>query len=243
MKDILQDIVAHTHTLGLPMVKISVSDSNDTVIESMAEDRSVVVSAKTHAPVAEFNDTFGMPNLDKLSLHLKNPEYKENEKIAVVTGDRNGETVPTHIHFENSSGDFHNDYRFMSKAIIEEKLKAVKFKGATWAIVFEPTLASVSRLKLMSAAHSEEPLFKVSTDNDNLIFSFGDEGTHAGEFIFEQNVSASLAHTWFYPVSQVQSILNLDGDVTMSISDQGAMKITVDSGLTTYDYIIPAQSK
>ena len=134
MKDILQDIVAHTHTLGLPMVKISVSDSNDTVIESMAEDRSVVVKAQTHAPVVEFTDTFGMPNLDKLSLHLKNPEYRENEKIAVVTGDRNGETVPTHIHFENASGDFQNDYRFMSKAIIEEKLKAVKFKGATWLL-------------------------------------------------------------------------------------------------------------
>lgn len=243
MKDILQDIVAHTHTLGLPMVKVSVSDANDTVIESMAEDRSVIVTAKTHTPVAEFNNTFGMPNLDKLSLHLKNPEYRENEKIEVITDVRNGDTIPTHIHFENSSGDFHNDYRFMSKAIIEEKLKAVKFKGATWVIVFEPTLASISRLKLMSAAHSEEPLFRVSTSNNNLVFSFGDANTHAGEFIFEANVSGQLQHTWSYPVAQVQSILNLDGDVTMSISDQGAMKITVDSGMTTYDYIIPAQSK
>ena len=60
---------------------------------------------------------------------------------------------------------------------------------------------------------------------------------------FEQNVAASLQHALFFPVAQVQSILNLDGDVTMSISDQGAMKITVDSGMTTYDYIVPAQSK
>jgi len=37
--------------------------------------------------------------------------------------------------------------------------------------------------------------------------------------------------------------LNLDGDLTMSISDQGAMMITVDSGMTKYDYILPAQSK
>jgi hypothetical protein len=29
----------------------------------------------------------------------------------------------------------------------------------------------------------------------------------------------------------------------MSISDQGAMKIAVDSGMATYDYILPAQSK
>ena len=29
----------------------------------------------------------------------------------------------------------------------------------------------------------------------------------------------------------------------MSISDQGAMQITVDSGMAKYDYILPAQSK
>ena len=51
-----------------------------------------------------------MPNLDKLSLHLKNPEYKDNAKIDVVKAERNGETVPTHILFENAAGDFQNDY-------------------------------------------------------------------------------------------------------------------------------------
>ena len=29
----------------------------------------------------------------------------------------------------------------------------------------------------------------------------------------------------------------------MSISDQGAMQISVDSGMAKYDYILPAQSK
>jgi hypothetical protein len=38
-------------------------------------------------------------------------------------------------------------------------------------------------------------------------------------------------------------ILNLSGDKTMRISDQGAMQITVDSGLAEYHYILPAQSK
>ena len=41
------------------------------------------------------------------------------------------------------------------------------------------------------------------------------------------------------PVAQVQAILGLDGDKTMSISDQGAMQITVDSGMVKYDYIPP----
>ena len=242
MKDILQDIVAHTHSLGfLSLVKVS--NDEGTAIDSMAEDRSVILSAETHAPVAEFTGTFGMPNLDKLALHLKNPEYQKDAKIDVVQAERNGETIPTHIHFENAAGDFENDYRFMNKAIIEEKLKTVKFKGASWAVTFKPSMASIARMKLMSAAHTEEPTFNVMTKNDNLVFSFGDASTHAGEFVFQHGVEGTLAHTWSWPVAQVQAILGLDGDATMSISDQGAMMISVDSGMVKYDYILPAQSK
>ena len=240
MKDILQDIVAHTHALGfLSLVKVTGGD--ETAIDARAEDRSVVMSATTSHKIA--SGTFGMSNLDKLALHLKNPEYKDNAKIEVVEAERNGEMVPTHIHFENSAGDFENDYRFMLKAIIEEQMKSVKFKGASWNVVFNPSVAAIARMKLMSAAHSEEPTFNVKTANGNLVFSFGDASTHAGEFVFQHDVEGKLAHTWSWPVAQVQSILNLDGDITMSISDQGAMQISVDSGMAKYDYILPAQSK
>ena len=242
MKDILQDIVAHTHSLGF-LALVKVSNDEGTAIDSMAEDRSVILSAETHAPVAEFTGTFGMPNLDKLALHLKNPEYQKDAKIDVVQAERNGETIPTHIHFENTAGDFENDYRFMNKAIIEEKLKTVKFKGASWDVTFEPSMASIARMKLQSAAHAEEPTFNVTTTDGNLVFSFGDASTHAGSFIFQHAVEGELSHTWSWPVAQVQSILNLDGNITMSISNQGAMMITVDSGLAKYDYILPAQSK
>jgi hypothetical protein len=244
MKDILQDIVAHTHSLGfLSIVKVTGGDK--TTIDSMAEDRSVIMSATSNHNIAD--GTFGMPNLDKLALHLKNPEYQKDAKIDVVTAERNGETMPTHIHFENNAGDFENDYRFMNKAIIEEKLKTVKFKGAQWNVSFEPSMAAIARMKLMSAAHSEEPTFNVTTKAtagvSDLVFSFGDQSTHAGEFVFQNAVEGTLTHTWSWPVAAVQAILNLSGDVTMSISDQGAMKIAVDSGLATYDYILPAQSK
>jgi len=247
MKDILQDVVAHTHALGfLPLVKVT-SEDGATSVDSMAEDRSVILSATTHTAVTEFTGTFGMPNLDKLALHLKNPEYQKDAKIDVVEAERNGETFPTHIHFENNAGDFQNDYRFMNKAIIEEKLKSVKFKGAGWNVTFSPSMASIARMKLMSAAHSEEPTFNVTTKStggaSDLVFSFGDASTHAGEFVFQNAVEGTLSHTWSWPVAAVQSILNLSGDVTMSISDQGAMKIAVDSGMATYDYILPAQSK
>lgn len=244
MKDILQDIVSKTHALGfLSLVKITGEDDT-TVIESMAEDRSVILTGNTKASVSEVGkNIFGMPNLDKLALHLKNPEYQKNAKVTVTEAERNGDTVPTGIHFENESGDFKNDYRFMSSEIINEKLKSVKFKGASWNVEFKPTVASIQRMKLQSAVHTEEPTFNVKSNGTNLVFSFGDANTHAGEFIFQSNTEGELQHSWSYPVAQVQSILSLDGDITMKLSDQGAMQITVDSGLTEYNYILPAQSK
>lgn len=243
MKDILQDLVAHTHSLGfLPLVKVT-SDDKETLIESMAEDRSVIMSAKTHTPVPGIEGVFGMPNLNKLDLHLKCPEYKENAQISIVVANRNGEDIPTGLHFENAAKDFVNDYRFMNTEIINEKLKSVKFKGTKWDIEFQPSVASIQRLKFQADAHSEETVFQVSTKDDNLIVSFGDASTHAGNFVFQSGVTGKLKGTWAWPVSQVQSILRLNGDVTMKIADVGAMMIVVDSGLATYEYILPAQSK
>jgi hypothetical protein len=243
MKDILQDLVAHTHALGfIPLVKIS-SDDQATEIEAMAEDRSVIVNAKTKAPVGEFNGVFGMPNLNKLDIHLKCPEYKEGANISVVKAQRNGEEIPTGLHFENKDGDFENDYRFMNTDIINEKLKSVKFKGAKWDIEFEPQVASIQKLRFQANAHTEESVFQVKSDNGNLVFSFGDASTHAGEFIFEAGVDGKLKQTWSWPVVQVMSILALSGDKTVRIADVGAMQITVDSGMAEYHYILPAQSK
>lgn len=243
MKDILQDLVAHTHQLGfLPLVKITGAE-DATQIESMAEDRSVVVTAKTHTPVDEFVGTFGMPNLEKLNIHLKCPEYKEDAKINVVRQERNGESLPSGIHFENAAGDFVNDYRFMNAEIINEKLKTVKFKGAKWDIEFQPSVANIQRLKFQANAHSEESVFQVTTKDDNLVFSFGDASTHAGNFTFQANVGGKLKQTWSWPVNQIMSILSLSGDVTMRIADIGALQITVDSGLAEYNYTLPAQAK
>jgi hypothetical protein len=243
IKDILTDIVAHTKGLGfLEMAKITGTDQ-ETMLESMAEDRSVILTAKTKNPVGEFEGIFGMSNLDKLNLHLKSPEYKENATIEVVTTKRNGDDVPTSLHFENEGGDFVNDYRFMSTEVINEKIKSVKFKGASWDVEFQPSITSIQRLKLQAQVHSDESIFQVKMENKNLVFSFGDASTHAGSFIFQGTPGGKLKNILSWPVQQVLAILNLSGDCVMKISDQGAMQITVDSGLAEYNYILPAQTK
>ena len=234
-----------THGLGfLDLVKIT-GTSNETTIDSMAEDRSVILQGSFHKPQTEMDGTFGMPQLGKLDIHLKCPEYKEKAKITVLKGTRNSTEVPTGIHFENEKGDFKNDYRFMNAEIINEKLKTVKFKGVKWDVEIEPTVASVQRFNFQSIANTEHNSFVVRTENNDLVFTFGDQASHGGEFIFAGDVKGTLNKGWSWPVAQVLQILKLSDSakVMLHFSNEGAMMVTVDSGLGKYQYIIPAQAQ
>ena len=243
MRDYLKDIVQHTHGLGFIESAKVVNENNETSLEAMDDDRTVIVQAKFKQQVPGLDGTFGLPNLSKLNVLLNIAEYQENANITVNSQDRGGETVPFGLHFENANGDFKNDYRFMSREVVEEKLKSVKFKGVQWDIEIQPNSASIARFKMQSQANNDEVVFVAKTEDGDLKFYFGDASSHAGNFVFETGVENKLTTGWSWPVAQVQSILNLPGDITMKFSDQGAAMITVDSGMATYDYILPAQSK
>ena len=240
MRDHLLDLVEHTHDLGvIDLVKIT-GDDKTTVIGGLAEDRSVVVEGAFAQPHADFMGTFGMPNLSKLKILLNLQEYRDNAQLSLTRKDTG---VADGINFVNATGDFKNNYRFMAAEIVNEKLKTVKFKGVNWHIEFTPTVAAIQRLKMQAQANAEEVNFTAKTDNGDLKFSFGDHSTHSGNFVFHAGVTGTLKRTWSWPIKTVISILDLTGDKTFRISDDGAAQITVDSGLAVYNYILPAQSK
>lgn len=243
MKDILQDIIAHTNALGfIDLIKVTGTDK-ETVINAVAEDRTVILTGKFNTPHPDFMGVMGMPNLTKLKTILGFEEYDDTAKINVVRQNKDGVDVPSSIHFETKNGDFVNDYRFMSKSIVEEKVNKVTFKGANWDIEFEPSVASILRLKKQSQANSEEQTFKTVVVNGNLEVHFGDPSTHSGSFVFEANVKGNVSGKWHWPVNQINSILGLPGNKKIRIADQGAMEITVDSGLAVYAYLLPANVK
>lgn len=243
MKDTLKDIIEHTSALGfIDLIKVEGTDT-ETVIKANAEDRSVVVTGTFKNPNAEFIGTFGMPNLDKLRTILGFDDYDADAKISVNRKDRNGVQTPETIHFETKDGSFVNDYRLMSQALVDEKVKPIKFAGVNWNVDFEPSVAGILRLKKQSQANSEEKTFTTKVENGDLKIYFGDPSTHSGNFVFHSGIAGSLNKAWHWPVTQVLSILNLPGDKTFRISDQGAAEITVDSGLALYQYLLPAQTK
>ena len=170
MKDILQDIVSHTQNLGfLTTVKVTGTDKG-TTINSMADDRSVIMEAETANPYPDMIGVFGMPQLNKLKYLLEGAEYKEGAKISITTAERNGETLPVGLHFENKDSDFKNDYRFMNQEIINEKMKTVKFRGVKWDVEIEPSVTSVIRFNFQAGANSEHPTFLAKTEGGNLKF-------------------------------------------------------------------------
>ena len=243
MKDNLQDLIQHTHGLGnVDLIKVTGTDT-ETQINAIAEDKTVIVSGTLKNPVADFIGVFGMPNLGKLKTILGFDDYDTDAKISVATSNREGVDIPSTIHFETKNGDFVNDYRLMSKAIVEEKVKSVTFKGTTWNVEFEPSIAGIQRLKKQASANSEQEHFTMTTVNGDLKINFGDPSTHSGNFVFQPTVGGTLSKTWHWPVKVFLAIMDLPGDKTVRVADAGATEITVDSGLATYRYLLPANAK
>lgn len=242
MKEILQDIVSHTHNLGfLNLVKI-IGDNKTIKIDSIADDRSVVMLAETAGPVPELEGSYGMAQMNKLKFLLDLEEYKENAKMTVVKDDRNDEEIPIGINFENEAGDFKNHYSFMNFDIVSNKIKAMTFRGATWDIEVTPSLQAINRFKYQAAANSEHTTFIFKTENGDLKCIFGTENTFNGEFVFATGVKGKINKSVTWPVANVLSILKIadTNKCTLSIADGKAIQITLDSGLATYKYVILA---
>jgi len=246
VKDAVQDIVRMTAGLGfINAVKVTGSDS-ETTLDAMDTERTVIVKASLHNPINEFTGEFGLGNLGFLAGVTNLPNYKEDSaSIAVVGRERNGVETPDHLLFTDVDGNT-DQYRFMSKEIIEQTLQTVKFKGTDWDVTFEPTKAKVSELTQVAGIYGGiEPNFTVKTEDSNLIITVGaSDGSLTGKRTFAHNIEGELNEGYAWPLSQVLAILKLgmSGSCVMNISTKGALMISVDSGIGKYDYILPAMT-
>jgi hypothetical protein len=244
MKDALLDLIQHTHGLGaINLIKI-VGTNKETQLCGVGEGNCVIVGGKFKNMIPEFEGTFGMPNLDNLKTILGFDDYDENATISVVSETKDGVSVPSTIHFETQTGDFVNDYRLMDKTLADAQVPNLSSKVAfKWEFEFEPSQASITRLKKQNSANSTELQVTVSTVKGDLKMSFGDPSTHSGAFVFQPKVGGVLGRSWMFPIKVILPILELVGDKKMKMSNQGVAEITVDSGIAVYSYQLPAQSK
>jgi len=245
--DNFQDIIKHTSGLGfIEMVKLT-GEATDATIEAMDEDRTVVVYGKLKNPVDGLDGVVGLSRLGILSGYLGfTPFGTDNATVDIRTQQRNGTDIPCEIAFDSHNGHT-AAYRFMSAEIAEEQIKVPPFKGATWDVVITPAQSALRDLNAMNGVLGAfESVFTVSTVDSNLVFSIGEGASDRSKITFAKDISGSLKHAWSWPLPRVLSILKLQessANCTMSFSDQGALKISIGSGLGEYEYILPARSK
>lgn len=243
-RDIVQDIVKHTAGLGfITSVKVTGTDES-TTLDAMDADRTVILQAKLHNTVEEFTGEFGLGNLGFLAGVTALGNYQTDDAtVEVVARDRNGVSSPDHLMFKDADGNT-DQYRFMSKEIIEQTLQTVKFKGVEWDVTLEPTKAKVNELQQVAGIYGGiEPNFTVKTEGTDLIVTVGAaDGSFTGKRTFAQNVNGEITEGYAWPLAQVLAILKLgmSGTCVMQISKKGALMISVDSGIGKYDYILPA---
>jgi hypothetical protein len=243
LKDIVADIVKHTATNFIENVKITDSET-ETIIETIDVDKTVILIGKLHTPISKINDEIGLGNLGFLKGVLNLSNYKTSgSTVDVELREKNGNTIPDGLIFKDQEGNT-DRYRFMSKEIINQRLKTIKFKGAKWNVEIEPTKQKVSELKSAASIYGESDTnFQLKTEKGNLIITLGSVKTsYSGKRVFATNVTGTYTENFYWPLSKVLTILNLgmSGKCKMSVSELGVLKISIDSGIGTYDYILPS---
>jgi len=249
MRDILKDIVKHTHSLGIIQAAKVTTDAEGTTIDAMDDERTVVLRGKLHQPVPEFEGKFGLGRLGVLNGLLSYASEDssgnvQNSNVNVVTEERNGENVTTEINF-SMDGGFDSSYRVIVSELVDAQIKTASFRGASWNVEIMPTQKAIKDLQYFAGILSSfDPLLTARTVGGNLMFYIGDSSTDKVELPFAMNVEGELKTGWSFPLSTVLTILKLSDTSTMNmkISDQGAMMIMVDSGLGIYEYILPAKA-
>jgi len=237
--DNFKDILKHTHNLGFDMVKV-LGSTTETKIESMI-DTDIIMYGSLHNNITGLSETVGLTRLNLLKGYIDNPGYAGAViKILTQTNKDNVES-PSGLKFEGMTGT-NSEYRFMSQKMIDENLRVPPFRGANWNVVITPNFTKLAELYHLSSTHgSYEKSFTVSVSKNTLYFNIGGGVADNSKIVVAENVNGMLASRQ-YPLSHILGVLKIgqsSKSCVMSFSDQGAVKIDIDSGLGKYQYVIP----
>ena len=246
IKDILKDVLKHTHSLGIfEQVKLT-GTVEATTVETVDADKSVIFKGVTNEPVPDLVDaTVGLSRMGVLQGYLQYPGFDaDGSTVKVVTQERNEVTVPVEVAFTSTDGNDAN-YRFMLADVINQQLKPFNFKGAEFDINIVPTDKNLKDLTYFnSVLGSFEANFSPKTNGTDLYFHIGDGVSDRTKILISNDIDGSITGDWRWPLDIVLKILRLGdtGNCVLSINDQGLLQIIVDSGIAKYTYLLPARS-
>lgn len=247
LAETLTDILAQTHGLGfIEMMKIE-SDSTETKIAAITDDKSVVISGTLKSPLTELDGTVGFSRMAVLNGYLKYPKFTEDgSSITIETTQRDGADIPAEIRFASDDGH-ESSYRFMHKDVVEEQVKVPSFNGATWDVVITANDSIMKDLSYFnSVLGAFEPRFLAKTDsNGDLNFYIGSGPTDRATVPIAKGVNGTLTGNLTWPLVETLAILKLAGkaeDCTLSFNARGMLKIEMETVAGTYEYYLTAKN-
>lgn len=251
MRDTIQDIVRHTGGLGfIETVKITGSDE-DTKIEAMDNERTVIIKGQLLTSEPLLVGEFGMSHLPLLQGLAVNALFKADDAtVEVKRRERNGKLVPEEIIFTGLGGKTSGTYRLMSSELVPDQ---AKFLGTSWDVEVDPSASKLKELQALAGLYSQfENHFMVKTvknaeGNNELRFYIGDEGSsmHRAFLTIGDNVEGDLTGDLHWPIDKVLAILKLGADenIKLQFSNRGALQISMASSVADYKFILPAKKK
>lgn len=247
MRQIISDIVKHTGGLGfIEIVKVT-GTKDETKVEAMDNDKTVIIKGALHSPVSEFEGEFGLTNLSLVKGLVDHPNFKADGATIEVIREINPSDdteVPTEMIFTDNQSQTAS-YRFMSSQLVPSQ---AKFLGTAWDVSVSPSKSKIAEFASFASLYSSfENLFMVETRKGELRFNIGDQNgaSHKTSIVMAKDVTGTMASGLYWPIAQVLSILKLSSEeeVTLNFSSKGALQISINSDTGRYDYILPAKKR
>ena len=215
-----------------------------------SNNRDVIVNGFLKDPIEELTGVIGLNRLETLKGLLSHTSFSDDSAtIEMKTREIAGVATPAELKFLDSENQ-QASYRFMNAEVLP---KDITFKGK-WDISVSPSTSKIRELMAMGnlLSKSDELYYQVRTIKGDLRFYMGDEdscSTYAFVTVdktLKQDKSQVLNAGFFWPIANVNSTLKVAmnrANFVMKFSSLGALMISFDTDLGSYEVILPARKK
>lgn len=245
MQAVLKEVVKKFGGLGfIDTIKV-IGSAEETKIEAVDADKTVIIKAKLSETQESLIGDFGVSSLPLLSGLLNFSSYQtDTATFNVKRRDLNGKSTPEEFEFRDENG-LGSNFRLMSGNLVPEQPLVADIK---WDISFVPSKSKIQEFGALAGLYSQfDQYFSVKTKDGNVVLAIGDEGsaTHRASMVFASDITSELKGELLWPISQFLSILKMaDGnDFSVNVTSKGAMQISVTTENATYQYILPARRR
>lgn len=209
---------------------------------------SVICHGKLFSPIDELsNSTIGLGNLSVFKGFVS---YHQGSTTTLLHHHSGATSTPSEIHFEHANG-CEAWYRLTGSNFINTLIKVPSHKIKSYQIKFTPNTKNIKIFEKIAAEAAKDNIsmfWPTINARGVLYFSFDSRkpSNDTIRFEFARELPYIPIIPYQYSAKQILQVLSLaftSKSVTMEISNEGCIKLQVNSGLGAYQFIFPGQER